>query len=208
MLLTVLLIGGVSGFLLISRAAQTTGAAESTAANRASVAVQLLEKITQPQVLFATGDLASTYARALTSAADPTDISHALSSAPPHAPDVDLAVLDRNGVPIPGLGAASTASRLGNQLQSVQLAMSFSGSASHPPCGVSVNNSEQVTTCGVEFAGPQLPAYDAVAAILVPAASFKTTPIPQDSACKNKTDPSGNPSARPPTSCLPPRSRA
>jgi signal transduction histidine kinase len=56
---TILVIVGVSGFLLISRNQQTETGALSNADNRAGVAGQLLTRVTQPQAQYAATELAS-----------------------------------------------------------------------------------------------------------------------------------------------------
>jgi signal transduction histidine kinase len=57
--LALLLVGGVSAYLLISRGQQTRGAALSNSDNRAAVVVQLLQRITAPQSASAANELAS-----------------------------------------------------------------------------------------------------------------------------------------------------
>jgi signal transduction histidine kinase len=55
---TVLVIAGVSGFLLVSRSQQTNTAALSNADNRAGVALQLLPRIIEPEAQYAATDVA------------------------------------------------------------------------------------------------------------------------------------------------------
>src|ERR1700733_3191724 len=56
---TALLIAGVSGFLLVSRAQQTNAGALSNADNRAGVAGQLIARVIQPQAQYAATNTAS-----------------------------------------------------------------------------------------------------------------------------------------------------
>src|SRR3984893_1351991 len=56
---TVVLIAGISGFLLISRNQQSDAGALSNADNRAGVAAQLLARVTEPQAEYAATNLAS-----------------------------------------------------------------------------------------------------------------------------------------------------
>src|ERR1700719_3819594 len=56
---TALLIAGVSGFLLVSRAQQTNAGALSNADNRAGVAGQLISRVIQPQAQYAATNTAS-----------------------------------------------------------------------------------------------------------------------------------------------------
>lgn len=56
---TVVLIAGVSGFLLVSRQQQTDSGALSNADNRAGVAAQLLSRVTEPQAQYAATSVAA-----------------------------------------------------------------------------------------------------------------------------------------------------
>ncbi|HXA27414.1 MAG TPA: ATP-binding protein [Candidatus Angelobacter sp.] len=60
LVLSLVLIGGVSAFLLVSRGQQTRGAALSNSDNRAAVVLQLLQKITAAQSAAAAQELADT----------------------------------------------------------------------------------------------------------------------------------------------------
>src|SRR5207244_7254435 len=94
---TVLVIAGVSGFLLVSRSQQTNTAALSNADNRAGVALQLLSRITEPQAQYAATDLAhlDSMQTALASASPVTAIAaEFLSKRVVSVPGLDVVILD------------------------------------------------------------------------------------------------------------------
>src|SRR5438552_9077954 len=97
---TVLVIAGVSGFLLVSRSQQTNTAALSNADNRAGVASQLLSRITQPQAQYAATDLANlaSMQRALAASAPASAVAEEFTSKRVIAvPGPDVVVLDAHG---------------------------------------------------------------------------------------------------------------
>ena len=97
---TVLVIAGVSGFLLVSRSQQTNTAALSNADNRAGVASQLLSRITQPQAQYAATDLANlaSMQRALAASAPASAVAEEFTSKRVIAvPGLDVVVLDAHG---------------------------------------------------------------------------------------------------------------
>ena len=59
LVMALMLIGSVSIFLFVSRDSQTRQAAQSTAANRANLLRQLIQKVTEPQTRYAAENLAS-----------------------------------------------------------------------------------------------------------------------------------------------------
>lgn len=64
LLITVVLVASVSGFLLVSRALQTSQAVQSEAANRAATGYQLLQHVTEPQTQYAATTVARSAALA------------------------------------------------------------------------------------------------------------------------------------------------
>src|SRR5438132_13103070 len=97
---TVVVIAGVSGFLLVSRSQQTNTAALSNADNRAGVASQLLSRITQPQAQYAATDLASlaSMQMALAGSTPAGDVADEFTSKRVLAvPGLDVVVLDAHG---------------------------------------------------------------------------------------------------------------
>jgi signal transduction histidine kinase len=97
---TILVIVGVSGFLLISRNQQTDTGALSNADNRSGVAGQLLTRVTQPQAQYAATDLASLESMQMAlSGAGPADaVAQEFSSRRVVAvPGLDVVVLNDSG---------------------------------------------------------------------------------------------------------------
>ena len=97
---TVLVIAGVSGFLLVSRNQQTDTGALSNADNRAAVAAQLLDRVTEPQAQYAATDLASldSMQMALAGASPADAVAQEFSSKRVVAvPGIDVVILNASG---------------------------------------------------------------------------------------------------------------
>src|SRR5207302_1818454 len=100
LLFTILLIVGISAFLLVSRSQQTNTAALSNADNRAGVAGQLLQRVTEPQAQYAAADLANLESMqlALAGSAPATAVGQEFSSKRVvSVPGLDVVVFDAKG---------------------------------------------------------------------------------------------------------------
>ena len=190
---TVLVIAGVSGFLLVSRSQQTNTAALSNADNRAGVAAQLLSRITQPQAQYAATDLASlaSMQSALAGSSPVSAVADEFTSKRVIAvPGLDVVVLDAHGSVLyttecdtsngTGLGhhPATAACETGKAphvdpaLASVRGALSI---AAKPACqaavaaiAASVTLSAQCPAGveGVELLGASVPSFDVAVPVL------------------------------------------
>lgn len=154
--LALLLVGGVSAYLIVSRDRQTSGAALSNADNRAAVLAQVVVNFTGGQSLSAARSLAAQPAL-LTALADP-DPATAVTDLFSRSAPVDLSgeivmVSDVSGAIVYEHGAPD--------LTGVTLPDTLPGSATGTLTGTGrcALRSDPATDCGIELLGGQ-PAYD------------------------------------------------
>jgi signal transduction histidine kinase len=114
---TILVIAGVSAFLFISRNQQADTGALSNADNRAGVAGQLLQRVTEPQAQYAASELASLESMQMAlSGRSPADLvsQEFVARRVVSVPGLDVAILDARGAVLyttecdaPAAGAAT-----------------------------------------------------------------------------------------------------
>ena len=99
MVATLVLVGGVGGFLLWNQGQQARAAVQTEAQNRVTLAVQLLTRVTEPELAFAAQDLAgqSALLTALSGGAPPADARSLLSGAAIQLPGAAVSVFDGEG---------------------------------------------------------------------------------------------------------------
>src|ERR1035441_10498651 len=98
---TALVIAGVSGFLLVSRSQQTNAGALSDADNRAGVAAQLISRVIQPQAQYAATAVASlTSLQLALSGTSPTTLvaDEFTQKRILNLPGLGVAILNRQGI--------------------------------------------------------------------------------------------------------------
>jgi signal transduction histidine kinase/HAMP domain-containing protein len=163
LLLALLVVGGVSGYLLISRDQQTRVAAKSNSDNRVLVMRQVLQRFTGEQSLGTARGLASQLPleQALTGASPATQVPALFAASPPvDLADEVLVITDASGLPLYARASTDLGSvALAPFESSTVIATALAGSK----CAIA----NQPGACGIEVLTSGIPAYSVATPVTV-----------------------------------------